>query len=201
MNDLRVALTFDAEHPSRPGNDRGAEVAILDAMAAGAARGTFFLQGRWASAYPELAGRMARDGHLIGSHSHYHAPLPLLSSEGLRFDLEEAERRIKDATGIDPKPWFRFPFGDGADDAGVLDALEAAGYRNVGWNVDSEDWREDASPPSVRDAVVEGALQREDAVVVLFHTWSAATAAALPSILEDLQAHGASFLSAAELAS
>jgi peptidoglycan/xylan/chitin deacetylase (PgdA/CDA1 family) len=199
MSEPRVALTFDAEHPSRLGNDRGAEGAILDALAAVAARGTFFLQGRWVSAYPDIAGRIARDGHLIGNHSHYHASFPLLSAEGRRFDLEEAERRIKGATGVDPKPWFRFPFGDGSDDAELLEAVEASGYRNVGWTVDSEDWREDASSSGVRTAVVQGVRRETNAAVVLFHTWSAATAAALPSTLEDLLADGASFVTAAEL--
>ena len=84
MSELRVALTFDAEHPSRAANDPDAPEAILDALGAADVRGTFFVQGRWASAYPDVARRMASDGHLIGNHSHYHARLSLLSPAGVR---------------------------------------------------------------------------------------------------------------------
>ena len=41
---------------------------------------------------------------------------------------------------MDPRPWFRCPFGDGHDDARVLGALEELGYRNVHWHVETEDW-------------------------------------------------------------
>ena len=59
MNELQVALTFDAEHPSRSGTDPGTADAILDALAEAQVRGTFFIQGRWASAFPRLARRIA----------------------------------------------------------------------------------------------------------------------------------------------
>ena len=91
MSDRQVALTFDAEHPSRAGNHPGTEEAILETLAGAEVRATFFLQGRWTSAYPGMAGRMAGDGHLIGNHSHFHAPMPLLSPAGIRIDLDEAE--------------------------------------------------------------------------------------------------------------
>jgi peptidoglycan/xylan/chitin deacetylase (PgdA/CDA1 family) len=194
----RVALTFDAEHPSRSGTRPGAAEDILDALDRAGAPGTFFIQGRWASAYPALARRMAAGGHLIGNHSHYHARLTLLTSAGLRRDVEQAEGRISEVTGSDPRPWFRCPFGDGEDRPEVLDALRALGYRNVGWNVDSEDWCESSSPESVRSAVAQGAgAARREPSVVLFHTWSAATADSLTAIIEGLRAGGASLVTVA----
>jgi peptidoglycan/xylan/chitin deacetylase (PgdA/CDA1 family) len=196
---MRVALTFDAEHPSRAGHGAGTEEALLDTLAGAGLKGTFFLQGRWASAYPAIARRIAAEGHLIGNHSHYHAPMPLLSPEGIRVDVEEAERRITDVTGRDPKPWFRCPFGDGADRSDILAALEAIGYRDVAWNVDSNDWSEDSTAPKVKEAVVSATLGTRGTSTVLFHTWSAATAAALPSIIEELGSRGASFVTAAEV--
>src|SRR5437870_1186991 len=105
MSERRVALTFDAEHPSRAGTEAGTVEAILETLAEGQVEGTFFIQGRWASAYPLLARRIATEGHLIGNHSHYHAPMPLLSPHGIQIDIRESERRITDITGIDPKPW------------------------------------------------------------------------------------------------
>ena len=128
MSELRVALTFDAEHPSRSGADPDAPSRILDALGEAGVRAAFFVQGRWASAHPALARRIADDGHLVGNHSNYHAPMTLLSSVGFRTDVREAERRIVRVAGVDPRPWFRCPFGDGADRPEVRAALAELGY-------------------------------------------------------------------------
>jgi len=86
---MRVALTFDTEHPGRP-TRVGTEHELLDALAAADVRATFFLQGRWTRAFPEVARRIEADGHLIGNHSNYHAPMDTLSEEGLRRDIARA---------------------------------------------------------------------------------------------------------------
>jgi peptidoglycan/xylan/chitin deacetylase (PgdA/CDA1 family) len=196
-----VALTFDAEHPSRTGADPASPAGILDALAAADVRATFFVQGRWASAFPDLAKRIAAEGHLVGNHSNYHAPMTLLSPDGIGTDLREAERRIADATGADPRPWFRCPFGDGEDDPRVRDAVGARGYRIVPWNLDSGDWRDGSTPDAVSHAVAGGvAPDAAEPLVVLFHTWPGATAAALPDLLSGLAGRGAEFVTVAEVA-
>ena len=70
-----------------------------------------------------MARRIAADGHLIGNHSFYHARMPLLSPEGFEEDVREAQRAIVEATGVDPRPWLRFPFGAGADAAALVGRL------------------------------------------------------------------------------
>jgi peptidoglycan-N-acetylglucosamine deacetylase len=197
---LRVALTFDAEHPSRIGSRPGTVETILDVLARERVSATFFVQGRWASAHPATAARIPAEGHLVGSHSHYHAPMPLLSEEGFGIDVRRAEERIAEATGVDPRPWFRCPFGDGADRPAVLDRLRALGYRNVHWDVSSGDWEAGpGGPEPVERAVLSGVGSAGDGAVVLFHTWPAATAAALPGIVRALRAEGASFVTVAEV--
>jgi hypothetical protein len=86
---MRVALTFDAEHPSRSHCPPGVQEALLEELANRGLRATFFVQGRWAKAYPQTARAIAAAGHLIGNHSHYHARMSLLSDEGLRIDVLE----------------------------------------------------------------------------------------------------------------
>jgi peptidoglycan-N-acetylglucosamine deacetylase len=135
-----VALTFDAEHPDRPGSRPGNIGTILDALEAEGVRATFFVQGRWADAHPNDAARIVGDGHLVGHHSHYHARMTLFSQEGLAADVRAGHEAIVKATDVDPVPWFRLPFGDGHDDPRVLGVLERLGYRNVHWNVALEDW-------------------------------------------------------------
>jgi peptidoglycan/xylan/chitin deacetylase (PgdA/CDA1 family) len=196
---VRVALTFDAEHPDRPRCPPDAPGRILDILEREGVRGTFFLQGRWARAYPQLARRIPGDGHLVGNHSLFHARLSLLSDEGLAFDVAESHRWIREATGVDPRPRFRCPWGDGAHDPRVTAALDRSGYRHVGWDVVAEDWEESRAAGEVEAEVIDAALRAGDGAIVLMHTWPASAAEALPGILEGLRDRGARFVAVDDL--
>jgi peptidoglycan-N-acetylglucosamine deacetylase len=186
----RVALTFDAEHPDRPLCPPGNAETILDVLGSAGVRGTFFVQGRWARSQPEAARRISAEGHLIGNHSNYHVRMPYLSDDGLRADVTEAEDAIRRTCGVDPRPWFRCPFGEGVDDTRVLDALERLGYRNVGWDVEVEDWEPWRTPEDIARDALAGVGDRGDGAVLLLHTWPGPTAEALPEILEGLAEAG-----------
>jgi peptidoglycan/xylan/chitin deacetylase (PgdA/CDA1 family) len=195
---FRVALTFDAEHPDRP-SAPGVQERLLDALAALDVRATFFVQGRWAEAYPATARRIAEEGHLVGSHSHYHARMPLLSAHGLRSDIAAAQEAVIDATGVDPRPWFRCPFGAGAGDKRVQRFIREAEYRHVGWHVAGVDWPIERSGADVERAVVDGARIHGDGCVVLLHTWPDRTEAALPGMVRRLRGEGAELVRIDEL--
>jgi peptidoglycan/xylan/chitin deacetylase (PgdA/CDA1 family) len=160
-----------------------------------------FIQGRWAQAYPRTARSIAAAGHLVGCHSHFHARMPMLSRRGLDSDVRRATRALRDITGVDPRPWFRCPFG--AIDAGtaVLDQLGRLGYRNVGWHVDSRDWatRGTRAGEAIARSVVEGVVAQRDGAIVLMHGWPAPSAAALPLIVARLKDHGADFVTVDQL--
>jgi peptidoglycan-N-acetylglucosamine deacetylase len=196
---VRVALTFDAEHPDHPRCTAGVQDGVLELLAERGIRASFFLQGRWVEAYPDIARRIVRDGHLVGSHSFYHARMPLLSERGLRTDVTEAQRAIVELAGAEPRPWFRFPWGDGWDQPKLIDALAGLGYRHVGWDVVAYDWEPDRSPEVLEEAVVKGVAGRNGETVVLLHTWPEQTLAALSGIISALQASGATFVRVDEL--
>jgi len=185
-----VALTFDAEHPDRPWCPPANAERILDTLASAGARATFFIQGRWAEAYPDVARRIADDGHVVGCHSHFHARMPSLSDAGLTDDLTAARAAIGSATGRDPRPWFRCPWGAGDDDPRVLAAIAAEGYRHVGWHVVVDDWEPDHTGPAIASDVLAGVEANGDGTVVLLHTWPGGTAEALPLILDELRRRG-----------
>jgi peptidoglycan/xylan/chitin deacetylase (PgdA/CDA1 family) len=173
---FRVALTFDAEHPDRPARP-GNDDRLLDALAAAGVQATFFVQGRWAEAYPATARRIADDGHVVGSHTFYHARLPLLSGDGLATDMRDAEAAIVEHVGADPRPWVRCPFGAGALDPELLARLAAMGYpRHAGWHVDTEDWQPGRTADELTSIAVDGATRQGDGAVVLMHTWPDPTA-------------------------
>jgi peptidoglycan/xylan/chitin deacetylase (PgdA/CDA1 family) len=152
------------------------------------------VQGRWAEAYPSTARRIAHDGHLVGSHSHYHARLPLLSAEGLAEDIRDAEKAILEHVGVDPKPWFRCPFGTGADDPELVARIEALGYREVGWHISTDDWDPARSAALVADTAVLEGIKYGDGAVVLQHTWPDQTLAAIGEIGSRLRDAGATFV-------
>ena len=188
---FRVALTFDAEHPDRPSQPGVAE-SILSILERAAVPATFFVQGRWAEAYPDTAQRIGPGGHLVGNHSHYHARMPLFSAAGFATDVRAAETVIRDVLGVDPRPWFRCPFGAGHDSPRINAALAGLGYRHVGWDVVAFDWERPAD--FVEAAVVDGAIASGDGAVVLLHTWPVSTGAALPAIVARLADAGATFV-------
>jgi len=192
-------LTFDAEHPDRSWCPPGNLERILDTLGATGVRATFFIQGRWAEAQPGAARRIAEEGHLIGHHSHYHARMPLLHDDGLREDVLRAQAVIEHATGKNPRPWFRCPFGAGADDGRVLGVLGELGYRNVHWHVELEDWEPTRTGPAIADCAIQGVLEHGDGAVVLLHTWSGGTAESIEPMVAGLHDAGASFVSIDDL--
>ncbi len=190
---LRVALTFDTEHPDRP-NVAGTSERILEALDTAGVTATFFVQGRWAEAFPEAALSIPAGGHLVGNHSHYHARMPLLTDEGLAEDIAESGRVITDTTGVDPRPWFRCPFGAGATDPRVQAAVTAAGYRHVGWHIAAEDWEPSRTGVAIEADLVAGVRDHGDGAVILLHTWPSGTLAALPGTVARLRDRGATFV-------
>jgi peptidoglycan/xylan/chitin deacetylase (PgdA/CDA1 family) len=180
-----VHLTFDAEHPNRPHHRADGAEAVLDVLAAHGVLATFFLQGRWASAHPRVAGRIASEGHTIGSHSNAHVRMTRLSDDGILAEANESRERIMDATGVDPRPYFRCPYGDGHEDPRVIAAIKGLRYRLVGWDVDPEDWNHERGATDLVAAVHAGLSARSSpAPIVLMHTWPAATSSALNQVIE-----------------
>jgi len=171
---------------------------VLDELERAQLEATFFIQGRWVEAYPDLARRVARR-YLVGSHSHYHARMPLFSADGLREDLADAEAVIRSETGVDSHPWFRCPFGAGADDAALIATLADLGYRHVGWHVEAYEWDPSATVEGITEAVVSGTLAHGDGAVVLLHPWPDPVAPALPGMIGALREAGATFVRLDEL--
>ena len=193
-----MAITIDTEHPDHPCTS-GNLPAILDALRAAGTRATFFIQGRWANANPEIARRIAEDGHTIGNHSKSHAPMDMLTDAGIAASIAEAEQMIEQASGVNPRPWFRCPYGDGQDDPRVLAAIERAGYRHVGWTIVPYDWEPGRVPADLVEHVLDGYVREGDGGIVLMHSWPDVTAAALPELLDRLRAAGADLVGVEQL--
>ena len=187
----RVALTIDTEHPDRPTRP-GVIESILDLLDREAVPAFCFIQGRWALAYPHLAARIATAGHGIGSHAHHHVPVPMLSAAGLRQEIGDSTDAVRDATGIDPRPWFRCPFGAGADHPRTTSGARRSGLRPVG-AVGRRCARLGRRDARARWRTVSwtGCWRPRRDAIVLLHSWPAPTLGALPGIVRRLRDAGA----------
>ena len=185
---MRLAITIDAEHPDHPASDPGGNVRrVLDLLRARRAPATFFVQGAWAGAYPELVRRMAGEGHLVGSHSHRHCLYTTMSRAGILDDLERSRDALT-ALGVDPGSWFRLPSGSGSADADIMSAVHARGFDHVGWTTVCSDWVPYATAGEVVECILADVdrLRPDGVVVPVVHSWPDITPPALERVLEAL---------------
>ena len=151
-------------------------------------------------AFPDLARRVAAEGHLVGHHSFYHARMPLLSDDGFAEDVREAERvdhrgdgqrpaavgalSVRRRRGSQPTSWI---------------GSRALGYRHIGWDVEVYEWDPGRTADEIAGRAVDGVLAHGDGAILLLHTWPDPVAPALAEIVERLRAEGARFVGVDEL--
>ncbi|MBI2815375.1 MAG: polysaccharide deacetylase family protein [Acidobacteria bacterium] len=130
-----IALTFD----DGPGQ---ATPLILDILKASGVRATFFLCGQNVERYPEIARRIAAEGHEIGNHTYSHPHLFWKSPGRIAWEITHAQDVIERVTGCRPV-LFRPPFGGRW--FGLSTILASHGLGLVTWSVSGVDWKWPAS--------------------------------------------------------
>lgn len=180
-----VVLTFD-DGPWPGPTDR-----VLEALRRECVKATFFLLGRNAAAYPNLARREAAEGHTVAHHSFSHpllAHLPLTAAEAeIDRGIAAVEMAATGRTGPSPvTPFFRFP-GFSSSPA-LLDRLKQRGIVVFGADLWASDWNPMA--PADQLAQVMSRLNATGGGILLFHDTKAQTAAMLPAFLRELKRHG-----------
>lgn len=158
-----VALTFDA------GANSAGLPSILQTLAGAGVRGTFFLTGSWAAANPAGVASIVAGGHRTGNHSMTHPGFTGLPDAVIGEQILGAQQAIQ-AAGADPRPLFRFPFGE--RDARTIATVNALGYVPVRWTVDSLGWKGTSggvTAQMVADRVLAGLQPGE---IVLMHIGS-----------------------------
>ncbi|WP_217169513.1 polysaccharide deacetylase family protein [Streptomyces sp. AC512_CC834] len=183
-----VALTFD------DGPDPASTPHFLDVLDELGVRATFFVLGENAVRHPSVAREPARRGHELAVHGWAHDrpwwPSPARDAR----ELLRAVDVVGDAAGRVPR-WYRPPYG--ILTSGRWAAAHRAGLRPVLWTAWGKDWRQDATPRSVRATVA--ADLRGGGTILLHDTDHAcapeswrATLGALPDIVRDCREAGLS---------
>ncbi|MBG6224551.1 peptidoglycan/xylan/chitin deacetylase (PgdA/CDA1 family) [Arthrobacter sp. CAN_A2] len=191
-----VALTFDA------GANSAGLPKILSTLSAKGVPATFFLTGTWATANPGGAGQITAAGHRVANHSMTHPGFTSLSDPLIAQEVLGAEQTIL-AAGADPRPFFRFPFGE--RDARTIATVNDLGYVAVRWTVDTLGWKGTSggiSTQTVTDRVLGGLQPGE---IVLMHIGSnpddgsTLDADALGQVIDQISSAGYGFVTLDQL--
>jgi peptidoglycan/xylan/chitin deacetylase (PgdA/CDA1 family) len=191
-----VAISFD------DGPDPEWTPAILDILKARDVKASFFMVGERMEENPELVERIVREGHEIGVHTYTHPNLADVSGERARLELNATQRLIETITGHSTF-LFRPPYNADSQPHSPAELVpikiaQELGYLTVSSDIDPEDW----SRPGV-DAIVQRVKeQRLQGNVILLHDAGgnrSQTIAALPLIIDYLQARGDRLVSLGQL--
>lgn len=173
----KACLTFDAAW----GNEDTQE--LIDILGKYNVKATFFVVGQWVDKYPESVKALADAGHAIMNHSDTHPNLPKLSREEIRAEIRACNNKIEKITGVRPN-LLRPPYGDYNNT--LLEIIEEEKMYGIQWDVDSLDWK-NLNAEDIQTRVLSGVTNGS---VILFHNAAMNTPAALPGIIEKLQANG-----------
>lgn len=155
---------------------------------------TFFLIGRDAQQWPELARRIEAGGHEIADHTLTHPNLDEETPGQVRHEILDGRDALY-AIAPDPgiRKYFRPPHG-----RYTLQTIEVAqnlGYSVVLWTDDAGDWRT-VTPSGLAKHLEEHATAPE---IVLLHSGKAATIAMLPEVVARFRSAGYTFVTVGSL--
>ncbi len=187
MEDKKLAISFDAAW----GCERTEK--ILDTLKKYDVKATFFLTNIWLEDYPDMAKKIASDGHEIAMHSVSHPHMPQLSAAQMQTELDGNSQKIHEITGITPS-LFRFPFGD--YDNTSMRVLKDNGVDAIQWSIDSLDWQESKTAEDIAERVMLGL---HPGAIILCHNNGTYTAEAIDVIIPYAQKKGYQFVPVGKL--
>lgn len=191
-----VALTFD-DGPSPVWTSK-----ILDELKKADVKATFFMVGHHVQKYPDIARRVAREGHGIGNHGYAHSVILYYTPAEIEEEIKYTEHVIREVTGKTttmfrpPKAWLR---------DSTKEKIRSMGYAVVLWSLNSKDWA--GFPPWYIVRYLAARVRGGD--ILLFHDSGnifaregsdrSQTVQAAALLIETLKGKGYSFVTVEEL--
>lgn len=178
-----VALTFD-DGPSSTVTPK-----LLDLLKEEGVKATFFVEGDFVNANPDVLKREADEGHCIGLHTMHHDYSWVKNTQGAIANLQEEEDLVYEICG--KRPYLYRPPG------GIMNTAlcKALGRPAILWDVDPLDWKvrdADAIYNNVMSEVTSGDI-------VLSHDLYEPTYQAYKRIIPELKKRGYRFVTVEEL--
>ena len=194
----KLAITFD------DGPDANYTPKILDILKKYNVPATFFVIGSNANSNQGILKRIVDDGNEIGNHTYTHPNISAISAQQFNIELDATERLFEGVLGR-KSLLFRPPYSEDVepntpDQVQPLIATKVLGYYTVGMHIDPSDWNKPGTDQIVNTVVSEA--QNGDGNIILLHDSGGnrdETVAALPQIIERLQAQGFQFVTVSDL--
>lgn len=189
--DKVIYLTFDC------GYENGNTDAILKALKAHNAKGTFFVTGHFLETEAELVNRMVDEGHAVGSHSYNHPDITKLPDrESFAKELDQVKDKFHEVTGKELDMYFRPP--EGKCYSQTLKWSQEMGYATIFWSVAHIDWNTSNQPE--REKAIETLTGRiHPGAVVLLHNTSATNGEILDDLMTKWEEMGYTFAPLSDL--
>lgn len=194
--DKVIALTFD----DGPWDQQTDE--ILDILEQNDAKATFFTVGQCISGHEKELQRAADMGCEIGTHTWDHAEgsgegvsLIKMSTDERKQEVQKGLEAIKNATGQEASTIFRCPGGN--FDTSVATDLEGIVTAEIGWNVDTTDWKKPGA-----DVIAQRIQSASPGNIILMHDGGgdrSQTVEGLRQALPKMKEQGYSFITVQEL--
>ncbi len=182
-----IAITFD-DGPHATNTPR-----LLNMLKERNIKATFYVVGQCAREYPQIIRRILAEGHEIGNHTWSHKSLPTLSESGVRDQITQTDKAVRDAAGYHMRT-MRPPYG-----ATTLRLKQwfhdEYGYPTILWSVDPFDWKRPGSGV-IKDRILAGT---RPGGIILCHDIHEQTINAMPGTLDALLARGFKFLTVSQL--
>ena len=179
----KIALTFDdGPHPVYTEE-------LLDGLKKRKVLATFFLIGNNIEGNEEIVKRMAKEGHLIGSHTYNHVQLNKLSESKAKEEVLKGCNKIYETTGVYTS-FVRPPFGEWKKNLDFCVTMIP-----VSWNVDSLDWKLQNTEKIVKRVVKD--VKEGD--IILMHDIFETSVQAAFQIIDALEKENYEFVTVDEL--
>ena len=170
-----VLLTFD------DGPDPERTPAILEILRKHEAKAMFFLIGRKIEGQEKLIQDMAKEGHMIGSHSQNHLPwMGFMGRSQVEQELGQAHSILQKVVPYAGN-WFRPPFG--VTNPILAKASRKLGLQSVAWTVRSFDTARH-NPENLVKTLLS---QIKGSDIVLLHDTQQVTVDALEALILGLK--------------
>ncbi|MGW7413943.1 polysaccharide deacetylase family protein [Streptomyces sp. NPDC054863] len=183
-----MALTFNAAW------DEAGLDTVLTVLRQQKARATFFLTGRFAERHPRAAHAIAAAGHGLGNHSHTHPPFKALTPAERAEEVTLAQDAVRRATGTEPLPFFRFPYG--TTTPAQIAEVNAMGFADIEWTTDTNGYKGILGGMTVQKAVTRAMDVIRPGAIVQMHVGSldgqvpVLDAEALPQLIDAVRTRG-----------
>ena len=187
-NGKLIALTFD------DGPYPVFTPLLLDQLGDLHVRATFFLIGRDAQEWPDLAQRIEAGGNEIGDHTYSHPDLDRETPAQVREEIVRGRDVLWTLTHDPSVDWMMRP-PHGRYNEETLRVAQALGYHVILWTDDSGDWRTITAQRIVSH--LEHFATQPD--IVLLHSGKIATIEALPEIVRAFESDGYRFVTVQQL--